>query len=92
MKPITPFIILAIALLLSGVVLAAGTDYDVNRGTAAGGGGTSSGGAYALTGTTGQAAAGALAGGDFALGSGLWSQVSPVRERIYLPRLVRPSL
>jgi hypothetical protein len=48
-----------------------------------GGGNRSSGGAYVLDGTIGQADAGALTGGSFALTDGYWSATIP--RRMYLP-------
>ena len=49
-----------------------GGDYDLSWSTIDGGGGTSSGGAFILSGTIGQPDAGAMAGGDFALMGGFW--------------------
>lgn len=58
--------------------------------TADGGGGDSSGGPYALSGTIGQPDAGVLSGGDFALSGGFWvsgGASPPVTggNQIYLP-------
>jgi hypothetical protein len=51
-----------------------------------GGGGTSTGGGYTLTGTTGQPDAGKMSGGGYALEGGFWSIVSA------LPTESRPSV
>lgn len=56
--------------------------------TMSSGGGTSSGGAYALVGATGRPDAGALAGGDFTLGGGFTAGVpgpSGATVNLYLP-------
>ena len=47
-------------------------DYLIDWYTIDGGGGTSSGGQYSLTGTIGQADAGYMAGGDYELLGGFW--------------------
>ncbi len=52
-------------------ITAAG-DYDLTWFTVDGGGGTSTGGGFVLTGTAGQPDAGELAGGDFVLRGGFW--------------------
>jgi hypothetical protein len=61
-------------LLLASLALAqSGGGYDLSWWTADGGGGTSSGGDYMLSGTAGQAEGGVLMqGGDYALTGGLW--------------------
>ena len=56
--------------------IVAAADYDLSWFTVDGGGGTSSGGTYELTGTIGQAdatAASAITGGGYALTGGFWS-------------------
>jgi hypothetical protein len=45
-----------------------------------GGGGTSTGGAYTLTGTIGQPDAGQMSGGNFTLSGGFWSAIIPVQQ------------
>ena len=65
-------ILLAATLVLTGA--AALAQYSVNWFKIAGGGGTSSGGNYTLSGTIGQAdAGGTLKGGTFALAGGFWA-------------------
>lgn len=48
-------------------------DYDISWSTIDGGGGTSTGGNYSLSGTIGQPDAGEMAGGDYVLAGGFWS-------------------
>ena len=50
-----------------------GQPYEVDWHTIDGGGGTSSGGAFTLSGTIGQPDAGTMAGGDYRLEGGFWS-------------------
>lgn len=66
-----PFLLL---LLVSPLKLAAQNTFTIDRHTIAGGGGTSVGGVFALSGTAGQpdASAQALSGGIFALSGGYW--------------------
>ena len=72
------FVITAGLALTALVTLA---QYAVDWHKIAGGGGTSTGGSYALSGTIGQAdAAGPLTGGNYALTAGFWSAVVPVRD------------
>ena len=52
-------------------------DYDLTWFTVDGGGGTSSGGDFVLSGTAGQPDAGDLAGGDFVLRGGFWQLSGP---------------
>ena len=64
--------------LLSGVVFAgpSGGDFEITRSTIDGGGGTSSGGAFSLTGTIGQHDASPVtsSGGGFLLSGGFWAK------------------
>ncbi|HEX3798859.1 MAG TPA: hypothetical protein VH413_09170 [Verrucomicrobiae bacterium] len=53
--------------------------YDISWHTIAGGGGTSSGGSYSVTGTIGQPAAGNLSGGSYSLTGGFWGIISAVQ-------------
>src|SRR5512140_1573972 len=71
-------IIFVIAVLVPAISLA--QSYSIDWHTIAGGGGTSSGGRYALTGTIGQHdAADALMGGAYALTGGFWGVTSTVQ-------------
>lgn len=67
--------ILALALPGIGLLFAAplfSQSYDLSWNKIAGGGGTSSGGVYSLSGTIGQPDAGHLAGGNYTLDGGFW--------------------
>ncbi len=67
--------------------------YDLSWSTVDGGGGSSSGGAYSLSGAIGQPDAGALSGGSYNLVGGFWGGASPPgapgAHRIYLPVVLR---
>jgi len=81
-------LIALITLLASGLALANGLDYTLPWWTADGGGGTSSGGSYTLSGTIGQPDAGLLQGGEYTLGGGFWGGgilTTPGGYSIYLP-------
>jgi hypothetical protein len=69
-------ILLVLAIL--GFALAMRAQYSINWWTIDGGGGTSTGGVYTVTGTIGQPDAGALTGGNFSLVGGFWSHVAAV--------------
>jgi hypothetical protein len=56
----------------SGDALPAGPGYDISWHTTDGGGGTSTGSDYALSGTIGQPDAGVMSGGDYELAGGFW--------------------
>jgi len=53
--------------------------YSIDWQTIDGGGGTSTGGVYAVTGTIGQPDAGAMSGGNYTLQGGFWGVVSAVQ-------------
>ncbi len=53
--------------------------YSLDWSTLDGGGGTSSGGVYTVTGTIGQADAGKMSGGNFTLDGGYWALIAPVQ-------------
>ena len=82
-------IILGVALiLLTPVVLALANDgYDLAWWTADGGGGSSTGGSYSLSGTAGQPDAGVLTGGSYSLAGGFWGGAAVVApdHLLYLP-------
>ena len=82
--------LLVTALLGVGVVVAqTGGGYDLTWNTLDGGGGSSAGGSYQLTGTLGQPDAGsALSGGVYSLSGGFWSGVSS-GGKVYLPLISR---
>lgn len=53
------------------------------------GGGTSTGGDYALSGTIGQADAGEMSGGDYAVSGGFWGRLTQALQEIFLPLIMR---
>ncbi|MGC8991596.1 MAG: hypothetical protein ACP5MD_15885 [Verrucomicrobiia bacterium] len=54
-------------------LICARAQYSIAWSTMAGGGGTSTGGVFSVTGTAGQADAGQMSGGDYVLTGGFWS-------------------
>ena len=86
-------------LLLAGLIVlvtalpllaASGGPYDVSWDTLDGGGGTSSGGSYTVSGTAGQPDAGPeMSGGSYAVIGGFWGGFGGVR--IYLPVVLKNS-
>src|SRR6266581_9809772 len=74
-----PMIIgLVVALAGSASRLAAQT-YSIDWFTIDGGGGTSTGGVYSVSGTVGQPDAGTMSGGNYSLTGGFWSLLSVVQ-------------
>ncbi len=75
------------------VAAQSGGGYDLTLNKIAGGGATdSSGGAYSLGGTIGQADAGAMSGGDYTLGGGFWGggDLTFITEQtVYLPFILK---
>ena len=53
--------------------------YSIDWFTADGGGGSSTGGVYSVSGTIGQPDAGVMSGGNYALAGGFWSLVAAVQ-------------
>jgi hypothetical protein len=82
-----------LALAWSGDALSSiGTEFDLSWWTVDGGGGTSSGGVYSLTGTAGQAEVGALMrGGAYELAGGFWGVGGQAGYGVYLPVVLRMS-
>jgi len=78
MKKTTLFAILFAALL--GITGHAHAQYDLSWRTVDGGGGTSTGGAYSLSGTIAQPDAGNLSGGTYALAGGFWPGAGGVNQ------------
>lgn len=65
---------LAVAALLTSAAASVNAQtYSIDWFTIDGGGGTSAGGAYSLSGTIGQPDAGAMTGGNYSLTGGFWS-------------------
>ena len=93
-KWVTPgrlLLLLCLLLVVSVPVIASsGGSFDLSWETLDGGGGTSSGGSYALSGTIGQAdAGGPLSDGDYTLNGGFWAGNSASGWSVYLPLIVR---
>lgn len=76
MKTLRFLSFLGSCLIVSMALSARGQAYDLSWFTIDGGGGTSSGGTYSVTGTIGQPDAGVLSGGDYTIVGGFWSAVS----------------
>jgi hypothetical protein len=66
-------------LLLSAFCLPARGQYSLDWSTTDGGGGTSTGGVYSVTGTIGQPDAGKMSGGNFTLHGGFWGLIAAVQ-------------
>jgi hypothetical protein len=87
----TGLALVAITLLLVGTALGAVEGYEMLSSAVAGGGGASTGGGYAITGTIGQHDAGALNGGGYDLSGGFGHQVAlaptpgPSSHKTYFP-------
>jgi hypothetical protein len=72
---------LSAALLVSGAHVASGQSYSIDWFTIDGGGGTSTGGVYRLSGTIGQPDAGTMSGGPYTLVGGFWGVVSAIQTQ-----------
>jgi hypothetical protein len=66
-------------LLPSALCLCAQAQYSIDWHTIGGGGGTSTGGVYSVSGTLGQPDAGRMSGGSFTMEGGFWSVVAAVQ-------------
>ena len=64
---------------LSVAISAPAQNYSIDWFTIDGGGGTSSGGSYSLSGTIGQPDAGRMTGGSYAIEGGFWGIISTVQ-------------
>jgi hypothetical protein len=73
----TTMAVLASAFLLATSALA--QTYSIDWFTIDGGGGTSTGGVYSVSGTIGQPDAGVLAGGNYSLVGGFWGAIIPIQ-------------
>jgi hypothetical protein len=70
---------LTFCLLTSVLCLRAWGQYSIDWSTIDGGGGTSTGGVYSVTGTIGQPDAGTMSGGNFTLQGGFWGVIAAVQ-------------
>jgi hypothetical protein len=85
-------LLLALLLVSGPVIASSGGLFDLSWDTIDGGGGTSSGGSYALSGTAGQTdASEPLSGGSYALTGGFWAGIGGggADWSVYLPMIVR---
>jgi hypothetical protein len=72
-------VLLVIACVAGLVVAAPAQNYSIDWSTIDGGGGTSTGGAYSVTGTIGQPDAGTISGGNYTLAGGFWGIIAAVQ-------------
>src|SRR4026207_502216 len=70
----------SLAILPPGAIAQSGGPYTLNWFTIDGGGGTSTGGVYSLSGTIGQPDAGRLSGGAYTLEGGFWGIVLAIQQ------------
>jgi hypothetical protein len=85
-------IVIALAVLEFAVSTVSAQSYAIDWFTIDGGGGTSTGGVYTVSGTIGQPDAGHMTGGNFTLDGGFWSIIAAVQSPgSPLLRVVRTS-
>lgn len=86
-------LLFAAALFLAfGVAHAQTSGFSLDWWTVDGGGGTSTGGAYALSSSTGQPDAGVLSGDGYQLSGGFWAggpESIPGSNKLFLPLVIR---
>lgn len=87
-KLITLVIAGGLFLLLAAVALSSPTVMEISWWSIDGGGGTSAGGRYALSGTIGQPDVGFQSGSNFSTTGGYWSLTGASTE-LYLPVVIR---
>jgi hypothetical protein len=75
MKPFKLALLLAAATCISGFA----QSYSIDWFTIDGGGGTSTGGVYSVSGTIGQPDAGRMTGGNFTLDGGFWGIIAAIQ-------------
>ena len=69
----------ALEWLLATAILGQAADYSLDWSTVDGGGGTSTGGVYTVSGTVGQPDAGRMGGGNYSVSGGFWSVLAAVQ-------------
>jgi hypothetical protein len=72
-------LVLALSLCGFGISSASAQTYSIDWFTIDGGGGTSTGGVYSVSGTIGQPDAGHMSGGNFTLDGGFWGIVGAIQ-------------
>ena len=82
-------VVLALLLIASAVFASSGGDYALDWYTIDGGGGTSIGGDFSISGTIGQPDAGQMSGGDYTLASGFWAGIVEAVYELFLPLIQR---
>ena len=87
MKTVKLLFFLGSGLMVSAAVSARAQNYDLAWSTIDGGGGSSSGGTYSVTGTIGQPDAGVLTGGNYTLVGGFWSAFAATPSSPASPQL-----
>src|SRR6266446_8892605 len=70
---------LALSFLLAFIPLSRAQQYSIDWYTIDGGGGTSTGGVYSVSGTIGQPDAGTMSGGNYSLAGGFWGLIAAVQ-------------
>ena len=73
-----PYFVAAIALLI-GINIVRAQNYAIDWFTIDGGGGTSTGGVYSVSGTIGQPDAGTMSGGSYSLVGGFWGGIVAIQ-------------
>jgi hypothetical protein len=73
------FVCGALVSLAMMAIVARAQNYSIDWSTIDGGGGTSTGGVYSVTGTIGQPDAGHMSGGDYSLDGGFWGVFAAVQ-------------
>ena len=81
--------VLGLLAAAAGVAFAQNGGYEIDWWTVDGGGGTSEGGDFALSGTVGQADAGTMSGGDYVLTGGFWGGVNALPYDVYVPLVIK---
>jgi hypothetical protein len=74
-----PKLVFGLAALFAAVCCALAQSYSVDWYKVAGGGGTSTGGVFSVSGTIGQPDAGAMSGGSFSLQGGFWGMLAAIQ-------------
>lgn len=85
------YLVVVLALLgVSAAFAQSGGGFDLTWNTIDGGGGTSAGGSFTLTGASGQPdAGGPLSGGVYSLAGGFWGQEGLPQKHVWLPLVLR---
>ena len=86
-KKKTGFLFMTFLIILTLAVTTHAQSYAIPWWTVDGGGGTSTGGGYTLSGTIGQPDAGVLSGGTYSLRGGFWG--FDAQHFIYLPLILK---